>query len=71
MDKRALEDAANEMALPFYYCDATVNAATIEQLGITTLPTFIMFNPKVEVARRMSSDTVKVCQFIRKVGLVQ
>jgi len=71
MDKKELEAAAYEMALPFYYCDETVNPDTIAHVGIKQFPTFIMFNPKNEVGRRMSADTVKVCQWIRKVGLSQ
>ena len=71
MDKNALEAAAHEMALPFYYCDHVVNPDTAVYVGIKQFPTFVMFNPKFEVARRISGDTTKVCQWIRKVGLTQ
>ena len=71
MDKKELEAAAKEMALPLYYCDHVVNPDTTDHVGVKQFPTFVMFNPKNEVERRMSADTVKVCQFIRKVGLTQ
>jgi thiol-disulfide isomerase/thioredoxin len=69
MDKGMLEEAAREVAIPFYYCDETVNRDTIERIGITSFPTFVMFTLKNEVARRNSADTIKVCQWIRKIGL--
>ena len=70
MDKKALEEAAAAMALPLYYCDETVNRDTIEHVKVTTFPTFIMYNPRNEVGRRMNADTTKVCQWIRKIGQV-
>ena len=71
MDKKALEEAAREVSLPFYYCDETINRETIERAGIKAFPTFVMYNPKSEVGRRVSGDTAKVCQWIRKIGLSQ
>lgn len=71
MDKKALQEAATEMALPFYYCDETVTPEVITAVGITTFPTFVMYGSKVEVGRRMNADTTKVCQWIRKIGLTQ
>ena len=71
MDKKALEAAVHEMSVPLYYCDHVVNPEAADHYGITQFPTFVMFNPKVEVARRISGDTGKVCQWIRKVGLTQ
>jgi len=69
MDKAELIATAKEMTLPFYYCDEVVNRETIDAAGITSFPTFIMFNPGSVVAKRNSADTTKVCQWIKKVGL--
>jgi len=71
MVKQELEAAAKEMSLPFYYCDHVVNPDTADHVGIKQFPTFIMYNPKVEVGRRVSSDTLKICQWIKKIGLTQ
>jgi thiol-disulfide isomerase/thioredoxin len=67
MDKKTLEETARGLAIPFYYCDEVVNRETVERVGIKTFPTFIMYVPKQELGRRMSADTTKVCQWIRKV----
>ena len=66
MDKAALESASN---IPLYYCDETVNIETIDHVGIRTFPTFVLYSKGVEVARRVSADTTKVCQWIKKFGL--
>ena len=71
MEKKRLEEAAYEMSLPFYYCDEVVNRETIDYAGITSFPTFVMYTPKNEVGRRMSADTTKVCQWIKKCRLMQ
>ncbi len=67
MDKAALESAAT---IPLYYCDESVNRETILHVGVTTFPTFVLYSKGVEVARRVSSDTTKVCQWIKKSGHV-
>jgi hypothetical protein len=69
MDKKALEETAEEMGLPFYYCDETVNRDTIDDVGIRTFPTFVLYEKGAEKARRVSADTTKVCQWIKKSGL--
>lgn len=68
MEKPALELAAREMAIPFYYCDDTVLEGAAAQANIKSFPTFVLYRPKEEVARRNSADTAKVCQWIRKLG---
>lgn len=67
MDKVALEEAAKEMALPFYYCDQSVNPDTIEYANLLSFPTFVAYKSKNEISRRVSADTTKVCQWIRKI----
>jgi len=71
MDKKILEETARECAIPFYYCDEVVNRETVEYVGIKSFPTFIMYMPKQEMGRRLSTETTKVCQWIRKAGLMQ
>ena len=68
MEKPALDSTALEMAIPLYYCDETVVEGAAEIAGIKTFPTFVLYRPKEEVARRISADTAKVCQWIRKNG---
>jgi len=71
MDKAALESAAKEQGVSLYYCDETVNRETIDHVGIRTFPTFVLYSKGVEVARRESSDTTKVCQWIKKCGQME
>ena len=71
MDKKMLEETAAELNLPFYYCDETVNRDTIDAVGIRTFPTFVLYDKGSESSRRVSADTTKVCQWIKKCGLAQ
>ena len=68
MEKSALDSTAHEMAIPLYYCDETLIEGAAEIAGIKSFPTFILYRLKEEVGRRNSADTIKVCQWIRKLG---
>ena len=71
MDKKTLEETAEEMGIPFYYCDESVNRDTIDAVGIRSFPTFVLYDKGSEVSRRVSADTTKVCQYIRKCGQME
>ena len=68
MDKQLLEDAAKEVALPFYYCDAE---PVVNTCNISRFPTFIIFKGDTIIDTYCSSDTIRVFQNIRKVGSVK
>ena len=67
MDKAALAAAAEKAALPFYYCDHTVNPATVDANAITSFPTFVVFENGQRLSIRQSAETFKVCQYIAKI----
>ena len=71
MDKVDLEAAAKEVSLPFYYCDEVVVPEAVTNCGITSFPTFVIYGRKEVLAKRVSADTTKVCQWIRKYGLAK
>jgi thiol-disulfide isomerase/thioredoxin len=66
MDKAALIAAAEAAKLPFYYCDHTVNPATIDANAITSFPTFVVFENGQRLSIRQSVEVFKVCQYIAK-----
>jgi len=66
MEKRALIETASEKGIPLYYTDQTVVPELTEMADIRQMPTFVLFVDGKESARRVSSETAKVCMWIRK-----
>lgn len=62
MEKNRLEEAYT----PLYYCDVVENPDSVARAGIQKFPTFILYEEGAERARRVHSDTTKICQWINK-----
>jgi thiol-disulfide isomerase/thioredoxin len=65
MDKAALDAAAAEIGVPFYYADCGKHEDLINE-SITSFPTFVLYLGPLAVATRNTSDTTKVCQWMKK-----
>jgi hypothetical protein len=68
MDKAALDAVATEIGMPFYYADCGKHEDLINE-SITSFPTFVLYLGPLAVATRNSSDTTKVCQWLKKIAL--
>lgn len=68
MEKPALNEAADEAGVSLLYCDQTVVPDAFADAEIRQLPTFVYYVDGVEVARRLSSETAKVCMWLRKLA---
>jgi len=68
MDKAALDATATEIGVPFYYADCGKHEDLINE-SITSFPTFVLYLGPLAVATRNSSDTTKVCQWLKKITL--
>jgi thiol-disulfide isomerase/thioredoxin len=66
MNKTELLQTAGEKGIPIAYTDQTEVPELTELCNIRQFPTFILFVDGVESARRVSSETAKVCMWIRK-----
>jgi len=66
MEKPLLSSVAEESGITLLYCDQTVVPDVFHEAEIRQMPTFICYVDGVEVARRLSADTAKVCMWMRR-----
>lgn len=66
MEKPLLSSVAEEFGITLLYCDQTVVPEVFHEAEIRQMPTFICYVDGVEVARRLSADTAKVCMWMRR-----
>lgn len=67
MDKAALAATAAEIGVPLYYADCGKHEDLINE-SITSFPTFVLYLGPLAVATRNTSDTTKVCQWMKKLA---
>jgi thiol-disulfide isomerase/thioredoxin len=63
MEKPLLSSVAEESGITLLYCD---QPEVFHEAEIRKMPTFICYVDGVEVARRLSADTAKVCMWMRR-----
>jgi thiol-disulfide isomerase/thioredoxin len=65
LQKPALEAAAAEAGIPFYYCEITQNDYTPGFCGIRAVPTFCIYEKRKALGKLTNSDTDTVCRWIK------
>ena len=65
MDKVAIEQAAKDAGIPYYFCD---NDYTPGYCNVRRFPTFMYFEKKKIKATIVNSDTQTVCTWIRSLN---
>jgi thioredoxin-like negative regulator of GroEL len=69
LDIDAIEATAKSHGLPLWKVEQTVNEYTAGFCDVRSLPTFILFRPKVIVSKLSSSATTDVVNWLNEVGL--